>query len=139
MNNKICLSQETLLLPEVTVGGFSGFELLRQAVANTQKKLLLPGKIDAYYKEFVVANGEYTRFSDGAISYYVHNTKGELAVDGEIKESRAYALPTTNEVDIDLISPINYKVSMDYYDPVFSVQYTFGSDIPVYARHRLGS
>jgi|GEM_PF-2266116 hypothetical protein len=113
----VCLVEQSYFLSEVTVRAMTEFELLRKAIANTESKQLNAIKLNGYYKEFVTTDGEYTKFCDGAIGYYINKSKDNVEIQGEVFESRAFSLPASDEVDIDLVSPIDFKKSLEYYYP----------------------
>lgn len=116
-SGSICLESQFFELSEVLVGTMTEFQFLQKGIQNTEAKIQNPSKLEAYYKEFVSSNGEYSHFSDGAITYFIKKSGNEVQIDGEVKESRAFELPKPEELSIDLISPIGYKKGMEFFFP----------------------
>jgi len=117
LKNEVCLVEQSYFLSEFTVRSMSEFEFLQKAINNTESKQLDVIKLNGYYKEFVTSDGKYTKFCDGAVGYFINKSKEDEEIQGEVFESRAYSLPASDEVDLDLISPIGFKKSLEYYHP----------------------
>jgi hypothetical protein len=116
-NRTICLESQDFELSEIVVGSLSEFEFLQKGIQNTEAKIQNPSKLEAYYKEFVSLNGEYTHFSDAPITFFVQKSGDKLKIEAEVKESRAFELPKTEELSLDIISPIGFKEGMELYFP----------------------
>lgn len=120
LNKVLCLEEQVRSLDEVVVEANKIHKLLMTSVQNTQEKLMLPGKLNTYYKEFVKRNDKYTHFCDADVTYHMSEKNGELKIHGSLNESRAYSIPQEHDdeyLDIDLISPIGYRKTMQAYTP----------------------
>ena len=119
--NSACMKDHTEILEEVVVEANSNHKFLMTVIENTKKKLMLPGRLNAYYKEFVKRDEEYTHFCDADLTYFVDEKRNTLKIDGGLHESRAFILPVSaaddGYIDLDLISPIGYRKTMKLYDP----------------------
>ncbi len=117
-----CMVESAQLLEEVIVEANSNHTFLMDVLEKTQKKLMLPGKLKSYYKEFVKRDNEYTHFCDADVVYHIDRQRNDLKIKGSVPESRAYILPISESnddyLDLDLISPVGYKKTMELYDPV---------------------
>lgn len=116
-NRIICLESQDFELSEIVVGSMSEFEFLQKGIQNTEAKIQNPSKLQSYYKEFVSLNGEYTHFSDAPITFFVQKSGNKLKIEAEVKESRAFKIPKTEELSLDIISPIGFKEGMELYFP----------------------
>lgn len=116
-NRIICLESQDFELSEIVVGSMSEFEFLQKGIQNTEAKIQNPSKLQSYYKEFVSLNGEYTHFSDAPITFFVQKSGNKLKIEAEVKESRAFKIPKTEELSLDIISPIGFKEGMKLYFP----------------------
>lgn len=103
---------EVVVYAEKTVEQF-----LEGIVANTKRKLKLPVKYDAYYKEFTLENDKYISFADGFIQFYLEEKRGDLNIDACLLESRAVNLETSEEIDLSLVAPIGFESALVYKDP----------------------
>ncbi|GAB4236196.1 MAG: hypothetical protein Tsb0034_10750 [Ekhidna sp.] len=92
-----------------------------EVLEKTKNKLLLPARINAYYKDFIKRDKEYTHFGDADITYYIEQKRGNIKIDVGLYGSRAYMLPLSpsddDYIDLDLISPIGCKKIIEMYDP----------------------
>ena len=119
-SDSLYLQQNEYLLNTVYITSSSPEQILLKALEHTSENLFIPGKTEAYYKEFVKRNGEYVSFADADFTYYVErDKKKDVIVDAKLKASRAYDIPMEKgKYDVDLISPIGYKKTLRLYDPV---------------------
>ena len=119
-NRLVCLKQKEEILDEVIVTPNSVFNFLLAAINKTEEKLILPVKLNAYYKEFIKNNNSFIRFCDADVVYYLRQDKKEhLSINGSVVGSRAYRIPAVeaNEIDFEIISPIGYQKTLKFYKP----------------------
>lgn len=119
--NALCLKERTEILEEVVVEANANHRFLMEVLKKTKRKLLLPGRLNAYYKEFVQRDDEYTHFCDADVTYFIEQKKEDVKITGGLRESRAYALQVSkvddDYIDLDLISPVGYKKTIETYNP----------------------
>jgi hypothetical protein len=90
-------------------------EILYKTAIRSEEQLSLPIYLDTYYREFVKTNENYTKYSDGIITYHLER-KGKQKIKTKVwvKESRAFELYDEKEEDIDwdLTSPLDLRKSL---------------------------
>jgi len=104
-----------IALDEIVVTSEPISETLYKAVIRSEEQVSLPIYLSTYYREFVKTNENYTKYSDGIISYYLERKgKEKLKTKVWVKESRAVELYDEKEEDIDwdLTSPLDLRNSI---------------------------
>lgn len=81
-------------LDEVVVTSKPVNEILSDAVSASRKRLEKSLLMNTYGREFVNINGQYSRFSDGLLDFYVKRKSG--ASDLYVKQSRTFKLSEKN-------------------------------------------
>jgi hypothetical protein len=118
LKDTLHIKQQDFVLDEVVVYAEKTQEqFLTDIVANTKRKLKLPIKYDAYYKEFTLENDRYISFADGSMQLYLEEKRGNLKIDAALLESRAVNLETSEEIDLSLFTPIGFESAISYKDP----------------------
>ena len=104
------LTPKTNLLDEIIVTTQPINEILLSYIEKSQEKLQKSLILTTYYREFVKADEDYTKYSDGILKYYIKNVKKSKA-DVEVVDARAIELKKvvekvkeTKEVNMDLTS-----------------------------------
>ncbi|MDE0470611.1 MAG: hypothetical protein OXH57_01625 [Ekhidna sp.] len=116
----VCLKKKEEILDEVIITPNSVFDFLLTSIKKTEEKLILPIKLNAYYKEFIKNNNSFIRFCDADVIYHLRQDKKEnLSINGSVVGSRAYRIPAVeaNEIDFEIISPIGYQKALKFYKP----------------------
>jgi hypothetical protein len=117
---KLALVPQPYTLQEVRVTALSPTTLLKKAVRTTTARMMSPVVLNTYYREFASLNGEYTRFADALVDYYIQGNPRRPKnpeVQARVRESRAgegAAGGTLNGVEIP--SPIDVTKAGNYYD-----------------------
>jgi len=81
-------------LDEVVVTSKPVNEILSDAVSASRKRLEKSLLMNTYGREFVNINGQYSRFSDGLLDFYVKRKSG--ASDLYVRQSRTFKLSEKN-------------------------------------------
>ncbi|ESU23965.1 hypothetical protein FEDK69T_10230 [Flavobacterium enshiense DK69] len=87
---EVFLEPRTFQLSEIVVRSKPVKELLSDAVKSSKEKLEKSIVLNAYYREFVKVNEEYTSFSDGLLDYNIKRKSG--ASDLYVNQCRAVKL-----------------------------------------------
>lgn len=114
-NNIITLKPKTILLGEIAVNSKSIVSSLEEALNTTRNNIHLPLLFEAYYREFVKENGQYTKFSDGLLEYDIAGSVEKLKTKAKVKQSRANLIKRENDEKIDwgLNSPLDVRKAFD--------------------------
>ncbi|SMG24750.1 hypothetical protein SAMN05661096_01485 [Marivirga sericea] len=118
LKDTVYIKPQDFVLDEVVVYAETTLEqFLKDIVVNTERKLKLPVKYDAYYKEFTLENDKYISFADGSMQFYLEEKRGDLNIEASLLESRAVNLETSEEIDLSLVAPIGFESALSYTDP----------------------
>ena len=97
--------------------------LLNRAVRTTTSLLLNPVTLASYYREFAQTDGQYTKFADALVDYYI--ASGQEAVrkpdiQVRVRESRAGEAPLNDKTSFARAIPSSIAVdrAMAWYSPV---------------------
>lgn len=114
---KIYLFERSFQLAEVTVSGNTAETEIKLAIKKSSQAVVLPVSLKGYYSEFVKTNGQYEKFADGIIQYYIpQNYKDEKSIDAKVLASRAIDLQPNGEIDLDLASPVGVRFALRNYN-----------------------
>lgn len=86
----IKMEPNSIDLEEVVVTNIPITDLLKAAVDASQKRFEKSILLNTYYREFAKINGNYLKFADGLLDYYVKRKSG--AADLYVQQSRAKQL-----------------------------------------------
>ena len=113
--NTIVLTPRSILFEEVTIQGQNVVSLIREALLISRNSIILPLRLETYYREFVKENQRYTKFSDGILDYDMLGRTDKLKTRVCVKQSRANAIKTESdkEIDWDLNSPLDIQKALD--------------------------
>jgi hypothetical protein len=118
LKDTVYIKPQDFVLDEVVVYAEKKVEqFLEDIVANTKRKLKLPIKYDAYYKEFTLENGKYISFADASMQFYLERKRNDLSIDASLVESRAVNLETSEEIDLALVAPVGFDKAIAYSNP----------------------
>ncbi len=141
-NSKITLIQKSFDVDEVTVTTSSIPEIVNNAVGNSVKKLRgnFPMLLQAYYREFVNENGQYTKFADGILDYHIGEKSKGIKTTIRVNQSRAKEMPQKNEtkIDWDLTSPLDVR-EVPIFKALNKLEQVFGKDNAPYYNFKLFS
>jgi len=123
------LTSKTNLLDEIIVTTQPIYEIMLSYIEKSQEKLQKSLILTTYYREFVKADEDYTKYSDGILNYYLKNVKKSKA-DVEVVDARAIELKEvvekvkeTKEVNMDLTSFNRIQEIFDVADFNFLTKY----------------
>lgn len=123
------LVPKTNLLDEIIVTTQPINQILLSYIEKSQAKLQKSLILTTYYREFVKADEDYTKYSDGILKYYIKNVKKSKA-DVEIIDARAIELKKveekvkeSKEVNMDLTSFNKIQEIFDVADFSFLTKY----------------
>lgn len=110
---KIKLSENTLMLREVTVNAEQNdIDLLEDVITQSKKKLTPPLTYNIYYREWVKENASYNRFADGLLTVAYPLKKEDMIV--RVNQSRAFKLPKDDDEIFDMVSPVKLEYVLNY-------------------------
>ena len=116
----LTLTPQQYALQDVAVRGYTAQSLLSAAVRQTNRQLLSPALVSGYYREFAQTDGQYTKFADALVDYYLqvnprHPHKPEIQV--RVRESRAGEVPPTDRTASlrAVPSPISIDLALSWY------------------------
>ncbi len=123
------LVPKTNLLDEIIVTTQPINQILLSYIEKSQAKLQKSLILTTYYREFVKADEDYTKYSDGILKYYIKNVKKSKA-DVEVIDARAIELKKveekvkeSKEVNMDLTSFNKIQEIFDVADFSFLTKY----------------
>ncbi len=123
------LTPKTNLLDEIIVTTQPIYEIMLSYIEKSKEKLQKSLILTTYYREFVKADEDYTKYSDGILKYYIKNVKKSKA-DVEVVDARAIELKgvvekvkETKEVNMDLTSFNKIQEIFDVTDFNFLTKY----------------
>lgn len=104
-------------LEEVVVTSKPVNEILKDIVDNSKKHLEKALLMNTYFREFANINGDYTKFADGLLDYYIKRKSG--ASDLYVKQSRFFRLKDAgnegvNKQMIDAMYLFDVRDAMTY-------------------------
>ena len=113
----IFLEPAGIELEEVVVASKPVNEILEDVVGNSKKHLEKALLMNTYYRKFIKVNGNYTKFADGLLDYYVKRKSG--AADLYVKQSRSFRLKEEgtegdNKQMIDALYLFDVRDAMTY-------------------------
>jgi len=95
----IRLENEAYTLEEVIVSNKPLHSIIANLVTNSKNQLDRNIKIDTYYREFLQVNNQYSKFSDGLITYFLQpKRKDKVKANVIVNESRAYQLTSASDL-----------------------------------------
>jgi len=123
----IQLEQQSVELEEVIVLSESPNAFLKRMSANSVKHLYNPVMLETYYREFVKKNGQFSRFSDGILNFYLEN-KGKKKIESiYVLQSRAKEAKVEAEEGKDVDMPPIFgpdKIADFYYVQRSMIKFT---------------
>ena len=113
----IYLEPAGIELEEVVVTSKPVNEILEDIVDNSKKHLEKALLMNTYFREFANINGDYTKFADGLLDYYIKRKSG--ASDLYVKQSRSFRLKDAgnegvNKQMIDAMYLFDVRDAMTY-------------------------
>jgi len=113
----IFLEPAGMELEEVVVASKPINEILEDMVNNSKKHLEKALLMNTYFREFANINGDYTKFADGLLDYYIKRKSG--ASDLYVKQSRSFRLKDAgtegvNKQMIDAMYLFDVRDAMTY-------------------------
>jgi hypothetical protein len=114
---KIYLSEKSFQLDAITVSGNTAETEIKLAIKRSSAAVVLPVSIKGYYSEFVTTNGQYEKFADGIIQYYLPKDYDDpKSIDAKVVASRAVDLKPEGEIDLDMVSPVGVRFTLRNYN-----------------------
>lgn len=119
----VAMVPQPFKLREVAVVGHTPRSLLAQAIRASTQLLLSPVMVSGYYREFTQTNGQYTKFADALVDYYLKanpNNVRKPDIQVRVRESRAGEAPLTSKISLSraIPSPISVDRAMAWYNPI---------------------
>ena len=98
----IRLEAEEYALEEVIVVNKPLHEIMNNLVSNSKNQLDRDVKLDTYYREFLKINDQYSKFSDGLVTYYLQpKRKDKVKANVVVNESRAFEITAANDLEYE--------------------------------------
>jgi hypothetical protein len=98
----IRLEAEEYALEEVVVVNKPLHEIMNNLVSNSKNQLDRDVKLDTYYREFLKINDQYSKFSDGLVTYYLQpKRKDKVKANVVVNESRAFEITAANDLEYE--------------------------------------
>jgi len=98
----IRLEPEEYALEEVVVVNKPLHEIMNNLVSNSKNQLDRDVKLDTYYREFLKINDQYSKFSDGLVTYYLQpKRKDKVKANVVVNESRAFEITAANDLEYE--------------------------------------
>jgi hypothetical protein len=120
--NEIILKPKNLILDEIVISTITSRDYLKKIVSDANRKIEKNTLFKSYCREIVRINGEYTKFSDALVDYYVKKGNGKSII--LLKEHRAFNILKFDDKDDSDISEINSVFKLKDY---VKSAYNFGS------------
>jgi hypothetical protein len=75
---------------------------MNNLVSNSKNQLDRDVKLDTYYREFLKINNQYSKFSDGLVTYYLQpKRKDKVKANVVVNESRAFEITAANDLEYE--------------------------------------
>lgn len=95
----IALEPESYIMEEVVLVNKSLRDIVKNLVESSKERLDRSIKLEAYYREFVKVNGQYSKFADGLIDYYLKpKRKDKVKAMAIVNQSRAFQLIASEDI-----------------------------------------
>ncbi len=111
------LEKQDMDLEEIIIMNSPIDEFISSLIQNSIKQLKAPLVLNAYYREFVIFNDVYSKFSDGLVDYGVYRKEKDMATELVVNQSRAEKLRDSDEknnikvIGFDVGEAVNYSYS----------------------------
>lgn len=111
--NEIILKPKNFILDEIVISTITPKDFLKNIIDNASDKIDKNTLLQSYCREIVKINGEYTKFSDALVDYYVKKGNGRSNI--LLKEHRAFFNEKFDDMDDSGISEINTAFKLKDY------------------------
>lgn len=103
-------------LDDVIISKIPIYKMLEEVISISKARFDKPIVLNTYYREFVKANGNYVRFSDGLLDYHISGDTQKTKSDLIVKQNRSVLLPISDEDEegFDLGSILDIQNSYSY-------------------------
>lgn len=111
------LETDVVELEEFIVTDKPASEILNSVLDNSLGYLNKNIELETYYREFVMVNNKYSKFSDGLINFYLEPKRKEKVKSFlEVEQSRAFQITAADEIEK------NGKADLSDLDSFFNIQ-----------------
>lgn len=116
-NTTFFLETDVVELDEFIVTDKPVSEILNNVLDESLRFLNKNIKLETYYREFVMINNKYSKFSDGLINFYLEpKRKEKIRSFLEVEQSRAFQITAADEIEK------NGKADLSELDSFFNIQ-----------------
>lgn len=117
----VLLERANYEINEVTVVAEEIANILRRSIQLSRETLAKKFVAKTYLREFVKENDQYTKYSDGLLSYYIDNWEEKSnSIYVQVNQSRAHEINVeTDEFSLDQTSPLNLRMIFEIANPKY--------------------
>lgn len=114
------LERQDVNLEEVIIMNTPIDDFISSLIKNSIRELSSPIVLNSYYREFVIFNDVYSKFSDGLVDYGVYKGDNEISTKLIVNQSRAEKLKDSDEnnnikvLGFDVGDGVNYTYNFTF-------------------------